>query len=269
MVNKRDRILKFIQYLQELGIEVNLNKNKARGNKGFFRTEGAGYRIDIAKGLSVDEQLSVLLHEFAHYIHFQYDKNLKNLDFIFKDFDEIVLEEMISVTVDSVPKADAIKLFEIKKEIKSEIKSLVQKIKVIHPDFKMTDKNKDIEQKIRSKGLAPMLQHDNVKILSLFSCKIYRITECEKYFTNEEKILSYYLQLKSKKRALNRINSRISKLNKYFNSSTELFARAFELFFTNRELMMKKAPNVLNAFDTIILKGENKYINKCVDIVIL
>ena len=82
MVSKRDRILNFINYIESLGIEVNFNKNKARGNKGFFKAIGVKYRIDISKGLTEDEQLSVLLHEFAHYIHYSYDKNLQNLEIV-------------------------------------------------------------------------------------------------------------------------------------------------------------------------------------------
>ena len=267
MVNKRDRILNFVKYLKELGIEVNLNRNKARGNKGFFRTVGSNYRIDIAKGLSEDEQLSVLLHEFAHYIHFSYDKKLQNLDFIFDSNNEEILEELISLTVNLVPKKDAIMMFENQKEVKSEIKILLQKIKYTYPDFKITDKNKKIERKICARGFAPLLKYDSVKVFNFLSFNIYRVSDSERYFNDDEKVLAYYLQLKSKKRALNRINSRISKLNKYYNSNTELFARAFELFFTNKNLLLNKAPNVLSSSETIISENKNNYFNACYKII--
>ena len=47
---------------------------------------------EIAKNagveLSDEEVLSVLLHEFAHYVHYKHDKKLKSLDFA---FDELTL----------------------------------------------------------------------------------------------------------------------------------------------------------------------------------
>ena len=77
MACERNRIVELIDYLSSLGIDVNIAKNKARGNKGFFRVKEEKFRIDIAKGLSDDAVLSVLIHESAHFIHYQYDKKLK------------------------------------------------------------------------------------------------------------------------------------------------------------------------------------------------
>ena len=36
MADKRDRILELTKYIESLGVQVNLGKNKARGNKGIF-----------------------------------------------------------------------------------------------------------------------------------------------------------------------------------------------------------------------------------------
>ena len=36
MASERNRILDVLNYVESCGIEVNIGKNKARGNKGFF-----------------------------------------------------------------------------------------------------------------------------------------------------------------------------------------------------------------------------------------
>jgi hypothetical protein len=64
-------------YLKSCGIEVYVGKNNARGNKGYFKVKGADFRIDIAKGQSEDVILKTLAHEFAHFVHYYYDKSLK------------------------------------------------------------------------------------------------------------------------------------------------------------------------------------------------
>ena len=97
MASERNRILDIINYLESLGVKVNLSKNKAQGNKGFFKAVGNSYRIDISKKLNQDEILGVLSHEFAHYVHYKYDKNLKSLSFVFENLDETILNEMINI----------------------------------------------------------------------------------------------------------------------------------------------------------------------------
>ena len=51
------------------------------------------------------------------------------------------------------------------------------------------------------------------------------------------------VQKKELKRAYSRISSKISKLNKYYQSPTELFARFLELYFTNCDVARRIAPN--------------------------
>ena len=85
------------------------------------------------------------MHEFAHYVHYTYDKTLKSLDFIIDENDELT-EELIKLTVDS-------------------------------------------------------------------------------------------------------INSKISRLNRYYNSPTELFARSMEAYILNREVFLKKAPNLAKHYN--------------------
>ena len=90
-----------------------------------------------------------------------------------------------------------------------------------------------------------MLKHDRVKVLGFFSSKIYSIDDI-KFSTEITSDEIDYLILKSKQRALKRINSRISKLNCYYNSNTELFARSIELYAKNKEEFKLKAPKLYN-----------------------
>ena len=124
MVSERNRILNLIEYVKSLGIEVNYGKNKARGNKGFFKAKVDNFRIDIAQDLSDEEALRVLVHEFSHYIHFKHDKTLKSLDFIIQDINNELWGELITLTVDAIPKETIKPLFELQNSLMSEIKLL-------------------------------------------------------------------------------------------------------------------------------------------------
>ena len=53
MDSKRNRTLELISYIESQGVVVNIAKNKARGNKGFFLSKCGDYRIDIAKNLEL------------------------------------------------------------------------------------------------------------------------------------------------------------------------------------------------------------------------
>jgi hypothetical protein len=87
MDNPRNRTKELINFIESCGILVNCAKNNARGHRGFFRTDGKQFRIDLSKKLDDELILKTLAHEFAHYIHYKYDKSLKNLDFIFSNDD--------------------------------------------------------------------------------------------------------------------------------------------------------------------------------------
>ena len=44
------------------------------------------------------------------------------------------------------------------------------------------------------------------------------------------------------------INSKIQRLNRYYNSPTELFARSIETYILDSENFAKKAPNLWNIY---------------------
>lgn len=243
MVSQRNRVIRLSEYIKNCGVEVNIARNKARGNHGFFKVQGNKFRIDISKEISEDETVTVLIHEFAHFVHYNYDKKLKDLSFIFKDLTDTIQEELINITVSSISKKEIKPFFEKKSLLKKDIQDLTNLILESCDKKKLTECVGILEKDIKSKGLNFLLKYDRVKLLKGFTPKLYTISNLD---NNSEGLLNtsvLYLKLNSKQRELKRLNSKISRINKYYNSPTELFARAFTIYLTDREQMRKIAPN--------------------------
>ena len=263
MACTRDSIIKLIDYIKSYGISVNIGKNKARGNKGFFKTDGNRYKIDIRKNLSEEEILRILMHEFVHYVHYTYDKTLKSLDFIFPNCFDDYYEDLIKLTVDAVPKNFAEELFRKKSSLKTQIDVLSKKIKTAYPDIKLSDKNNQLNKEISRLSFKYLLKYDRVKILSGFSTKLLSIENFQNDFPQINPIYYDYIYFCSLKRQINRVNSKISRLNTYYNSLSELLARSFEYFFVQPETMEKITPNLYQYYKKIV---ENKQITMLSDI---
>ena len=250
MVSERNRIIRLKEYFESLGIEVNIGKNKARGNKGFFRgTNNGAFRIDISKNINEEETLSVLLHEFAHFVHFKYDKTLSSLDFAFNNMTDTMNEELVNVTVKKIPKNEAKALFDKKEKLASEIKEMAKQIKQTYTDFKLSVPYKKFERHFNL-PVKYLLKYDRIN----FNNTIYSVENLDKdfYELSDEEIL--YVKIKSKQRMIGRINGRISKLNRYYNNPTELFARFVELFYLDKNSAELVAPNVCRFFNTELIK---------------
>lgn len=196
MVSKRNRVINLINYVESLGIKINWGKNKAQGNKGFFKVKLDKYRIDISKNLTEEEAIRVLVHEFSHYIHYNNDKTLKSLNFLGENINDNIIEELLSITVDSIPKETIKPLFELQNSLKENIKELQAR---------------------------------------------------QFNFINQ-------IELKTKQKYLNNINSKISRINRYYNSPTELFARSMENFILNETHFKRKAPLLYNLYSQYITK---------------
>ena len=251
MACERNRIIVLKEYLSSLGIKVNIGKNKARGHKGVFMRSFNNYRIDISDNVPEDNVISVILHEFAHYIHYLSDKKLKSLDFIFDNFNDDIKEELIKITVNEIPKDFATALYSKKNVLSNEIKALTREIKFYEPEFKLSEKYKKYEKGI-SYPFKYLLKYDRVK----FDGKLYSVDGLKDYPLSAEEIL--YLLIKSKQRAVSRINSRISRLNRYYNSPTELFARFIASYYTNPAYTTEAAPLA----SSVISRTDNPYIKK-------
>lgn len=213
MADKRNRVIELTNYLESLGIVVNIGKNKARGNRGIFCRKNGTYRIDISKNMDEETVLATLIHEFAHYVHYKYDKTLKSLEFVFGVLTEEEQEELLNVTVNNIPKEFAASLYKIKEEYTAENKILLNKIRKIYPDFKVSEPNKKIERSL------------------MFA---FSLSELQ----------ASYIKLKSNQKNISKINARINKLNKYYNQPSELWARFCEMFFIDYELANQIAPAV-------------------------
>jgi len=251
MVSERDRILELQKYLLSLGISVNIGKNKARGNKGVFIRKFNNFRIDISKDVEENDIMSVILHEFAHYIHYLSDKNMSSLNFIFDDLTDELKEELIEITVKNVPKDFASALYSQKQCLKNEVKSLISQLKILYPKFKISKNNYDIEKKF-DYPIKYLVKYDRIK----YQGRLYSIEKLNEY--NLTEVEELYLKIKSKHRALKRLCSKINRLNKYYNNPTELFARFVASYYTNKEYTEQKAPRACY----YIKKSKNKYIER-------
>lgn len=144
MVSERDRILKLSEYVESLGLVVNIGKNKARGNKGFFTVKSEKFRIDLSKDLSDAEALRVLVHEFSHYIHYKNDMTLKSLKFLNAEIDNVLMEELISITVNLIPKETVKPLFDLRETLKKEIKTLQNQKSSMFMQFELQSRQKKL-----------------------------------------------------------------------------------------------------------------------------
>ena len=266
MVSKRDRILDLKEYIESFNISVNIAKNKAQGNKGFFKAKNGSFRIDIAKGLDEESSLMTLCHEFSHFIHYKYDKKLQSLDFIFDNINDELIEELIKVTINLIPKDNIKPLFEAKEKIQKEIKSLTKNFSSEIKDFKLSTGSNILEKSLRKTPYKYLLKYDRVKLFGFFSSKLYSITDI-KNSTELSKDEINYLIIKSKQRALKRINSKINKLNRYYNSNTELFARAIELFIKDKQYLKNNAPTLYDQINKSIETSRVPELKKLISII--
>lgn len=248
MDDKRNIIIALKNYIESLGVVVNIGKTKARGNKGFFLNRGVdSFRIDISKNIDDNATLSTLLHEFAHYIHYKYDSSLKSLDFVFDDFSDDIREELVNITVQNVPKDFAKSLLDLKSETAKEIDILAGKISQQYPDFKKSGNFKPFEKGIKLPAKY-LLKYDCIKYFG----KIYTVQNVEhdfEYLSNEQ---IYYIKMKSLQRKQARINTKIRKLNNYYNQPSELWARFFELFFVDNKCSNELAPKATQVLKNLV-----------------
>jgi len=249
MAGQRNRIIELADYISSFGIDVNIAKNKARGNKGVFIRTNKSFRIDLNKSIKDEESsIKILLHEFAHYVHSVHDKSLKSLDFAFGKLDNNILEELIQITVQEVPKDSAKMLFDKKEEINSQIKEISAKIKNIYPDFKISSDYKTLEKNLPLYAKY-FLKYDRIRVFN----NLYSVECMDEQFPELNEEQKNYIKLKSKQRSLRKINSKITKLNSYYNQPTELFARFVELYYTNPLITKKIAPISCKKFEETLL----------------
>ncbi len=250
-----------IEFFKTLDIDVKTN-TKARGNNGLYQPN----RIDIAKGLTEEKAISVLVHEFAHYIHHKIDKDFVktggSLANIFNTSDIVEIQnELIQVT-NLIDTNSRLKIFlNAKKETADTIKSMQNAIKRDYPDFLRSKKFKEFESYIKNSDAKYLVKYDAIRLMHGFFFKkerIITVKNIENDFPDMPKAFQTYIRLCSMKRRQARITRRINKLNKYYTKPTELFARFVQGYFTNPETVTTIAPKTTKRFNTLLNEGYYK-----------
>ena len=258
-----------IDFLRALNIEVKTN-TKARGNNGLYQKN----RIDVARGLTEEQAIDVLVHEFAHHIHYKIDKDfLKNggsLENIFNT-DNIVeiKEELINVT-NLIDKNSRLNIFlKAKEEASNQIKGMQSAIKRDYPNFLRSKKFPEFEKYIIGSEAKYLVKYDAIRIMQGFFFKkerILTVKNIETDFPDMPKAFQLYIRLCSMQRKQAKITRRIGKLNKYYEIPTELFARYVQGYFSTPETISTVAPNTTRRFNELLSSGYYKELKDLFDI---
>ena len=250
-----------IEFLRSLGIEVKTN-TKARGNNGLYQRN----RIDISKNLKDDKAVEVLVHEFAHHIHSQIDKDFikkgGSIETAFKTKDITdIQKELINIT-NLIDKNSKQKIFiEAKEDAAKTIKSMQNSIKREYPDFQRSKKFKEFEKYIKNSDAKYLAKYDAVRIMKGFFFKkevILSVKNLEKDFPDMPKAFQTYIKLCSLQRKQAKLSRRLNKMNKYFDKPTEMFARFVQAYFTHPETISTIAPNSVRQFKKLLCEGYYK-----------
>ena len=153
-----------IEFLKSVGIEVKTN-TKARGNQGLYQKN----RIDIARGIKDDKAIEVLVHEFAHHIHYKIDKDfIKNGGSIETLFDTTstssIKKELINIT-NLIDKNSRLQVFsDAKDDASKTIKRMQNAIKRDYPNFLRSKKFPEFEKYIKNSDAKYLVKYDAVRI---------------------------------------------------------------------------------------------------------
>ena len=258
-----------IEYLRSLNIEVKTD-TKARGNNGLYQKN----RIDIARGLDEEKAISVLVHEFAHHIHYKIDPDFVKTGgsvaniFNTSDITEIN-DELINVT-NLIDKNSRLNIFlNAKEENSHTIKSMQNSIKNDYPQFQRSKKFKEFEQYIKNSEAKYLVKYDAIRLMQGFFFKkekIITVKNIENDFPEMPKAFQTYIKLRSKQRKQARITRRINKLNKYYTKPTELFARFVQGYFSNPETVSTVAPKTTKRFLELLENGYYKELKEFFEI---
>lgn len=256
------KVKELVDYVKSLDIIVNTN-TKARGHRGFFLN--SKNRIDIASNLKDESFIRTLLHEFAHYVHSTFEKDIETtggtLQTVFKTDDETVLaeikKELVVVTHWIDESSLCKKLLTQKEGVKVKIKELDNEIKKDFPKFQRSKGFKEFDKVIKKSDAKYLLKCDRVRICGWFfqKDKTYSIDNIEHDFPELKPAFVAYIKLRSYQRKQSRISSRLNKINKYYERPTELFARFVEAYYKDKNELQNIAPVTSRHFETLLLNG--------------
>ena len=258
-----------IEFLRALNIEVKTN-TKARGNNGLYQKN----RIDVARGLTEEQAIDVLVHEFAHHIHYKIDKDfLKNggsLENIFNTSNIVEIKEELKNVTNLIDKNSRINIFlKAKEEASNQIKGMQSAIKRDYPNFLRSKKFPEFEKYIKGSDAKYLVKYDAIRLMQGFFFKkerILTVKNIETDFPDMPKAFQLYIRLCSMQRKQAKITRRIGKLNKYYEKPTELFARYVQGYFSTPETISTVAPNTTRRFNELLSSGYYKELKDLFDI---
>lgn len=243
----------FVRFLESLGLEVHLD-TKARGHSGYCSAK----RIDISKDVPKDKVVDVLLHEFAHYVHFNLEpevvRNNGSLQKIFNTQDTKQIEdELFQITQIVFDSIQLRKIERLKENINEKIKEEREKIRKYYPDFQIGKEFEDFEKYIKKSNAKYLLKYDCVLVKGgWFRHDVtISIKSIDDDFPNMPEAFSAYIKMKSYERTRNRLNARNSRFVQYLKQPTELFARFFQFYCADNEAAKNLAPTAFGKFEEL------------------
>lgn len=247
----------FVKYLKTLGIEVHTT-TKARGHQGFF----CNNRIDISKNTPENRVMPTLMHEFAHYIHYNIEPDMPKtggtFTALFKSDNPVILTELFKVTNFVDESSLCVRLTEHRGRIHEKIVEYDKIVKKYYPKFLRSKKFKEFDKYIKHSDAKYLMKYDRVKVMGGFlglTPKIYTINTIEESFPDMSEAFAAYIRLKSCIKKQARITARINRLNKYYKRPTELFARFVEGLYLDREWVEAIAPFTCKKFFELLESG--------------
>lgn len=249
------------EFLRSLNIEVKTN-TKARGNQGLYQKN----RIDIARGLNEEKAIQVLVHEFAHHIHYKIDKDfLKkggSLENIFNTNNIEEIRNELTYVTNLIDKNSRLNIFmSAKEETSKQIKGMQSAIRRDYPEFMRSKKFPEFEKYIKNSDAKYLVKYDAIRIMQGFFFKkerILTIKTLENDFPDMPKAFQLYIRLCSLQRKQAKISRRINKMNKYYEKPTELFARYVQGYFSEPETIAAAAPLTTKRFNELLQSGYYK-----------
>lgn len=250
-----------MDFLRALNIEVKTN-TKARGNNGLYQKN----RIDVCRGLTEEQAIDVLVHEFAHHIHYKIDKDfLKNggsLENIFNTSNIVEIKEELKNVTNLIDKNSRLNIFlKAKEDASNQIKGMQGAIKRDYPNFLRSKKFPEFEKYIKGSDAKYLVKYDAIRLMQGFFFKkerVLTVKNLEVDFPDMPKAFQLYIRLCSMQRKQAKISRRINKLNKYYEKPTELFARYVQGYFSNPETISTVAPVTTKRFKELLASGYYK-----------
>ena len=258
-----------IDFMRALNIEVKTN-TKARGNNGLYQKN----RIDVARGLTEEQAIDVLVHEFAHHIHYKIDKDfLKNggsLESIFNTSNIVKIKEELKNVTNLIDKNSRLNIFlKAKEEASNQIKGMQSAIRRDYPNFLRSKKFPEFEKYIKGSDAKYLVKYDAIRLMQGFFFKkerILTVKNIETDFPDMPKAFQLYIRLCSMQRKQAKITRRIGKLNKYYEKPTELFARYVQGYFSTPETISTIAPITVKRFNELLESGYYKELKNLFEI---